>query len=98
MGLYDSVMANCPRCGAEFEFQSRAGESMEKFKLNSVPLATALDLARDLDQNKWRCNCGYILKLAIRVEMVVKDDRKFNELSQNEQAQKLAEIRLDSRN
>jgi len=79
MGVYDSVMANCPQCGTEFEFQSRAGESLAKYSINSVPLAIARDLALDLDKNKWRCDCGYILKLAIRVSMVVEDDRKFNE-------------------
>lgn len=31
MGMYDSVMVRCPKCGEEHEFQSKSGECLLMF-------------------------------------------------------------------
>lgn len=38
MGLFDSVYVQCPECGEDVEFQSKAGEcSLASYTLDDVP-------------------------------------------------------------
>ena len=73
MGMFDSVIARCPKCGSEVEFQSKAGEcQLRRYSINSVPPEIAQSLVGDIET----CGCGEMLKLAVarpieRVQMVL---------------------------
>jgi uncharacterized Zn finger protein len=73
MGSFDSVVARCPNCNEEVEFQSKAGRcNMRIFNPGEVPYG----IAADLDRTEERCrSCGYVVKLrtpmANTVRMIV---------------------------
>lgn len=47
MGMYDSVLVPCPRCGTEAEFQSKGGAcSLSKYKLAEAPADVLSDVNR----------------------------------------------------
>jgi hypothetical protein len=48
MGMYDSVLADCPTCGKSVEFQSNEGpERMAAFSLDNAPTEIIRDIAND---------------------------------------------------
>ena len=50
MGMFDSLIVQCPGCGKDVEFQSKAGDCLLKvYNLSSVPLAIAHDLDGEED-------------------------------------------------
>jgi phage FluMu protein Com len=61
MGMFDSVYAKCPKCKADVEFQSKAGECvLERFWVDSVPPAIAVDL----DGETVACQfCGSLVRV-----------------------------------
>ena len=60
MGMYDSVIIDCPYCGENLEFQSKAGLcELQAFSSRDVPP----DIAEDLINTEQECKCGKILKL-----------------------------------
>lgn len=73
MGMFDSVIAPCPKCGSEVEFQSKAGEcELRRYHISSVPP----EIANDLSGEVASCKCGEMLKIVVanpivRVQMVV---------------------------
>ena len=75
MGMFDSVIATCPKCGKDVEFQSKAGEcALRTYSATSVPPEIAKDVAGDAQA----CVCGYVLRLTParpveRVCLVVED-------------------------
>ena len=61
MGTFDSVLARCPECGAEVEFQSKAGECrLRRYHASSVPM----EIAADIDGTSVRCECGEFVTLS----------------------------------
>jgi len=56
MGLFDSVIAHCPKCGNPVEFQSKAGPcDMDVYSSTEVPPK----IAAALDGQKQACDtCG----------------------------------------
>lgn len=75
MGMFDSVIAVCPKCNKEVEFQSKAGECLlRNYSANSVPP----DIAQDIEGDTSPCECGYVLRIVParpieRVSMVIED-------------------------
>lgn len=73
MGMFDSVIARCPKCGKDVEFQSKAGEcSLKRYSTASVPPEVAQDINGDVQS----CRCGETVKLVTsrpieRVQMVI---------------------------
>ncbi len=65
MGLYDSVITECPDCEAPIEFQSKAGNrALECFNKYEVPV----DIANDIDGNIEYCsNCGCPVHIQISI-------------------------------
>ena len=63
MGLFDSVVANCPRCGGEVEFQSKLGPcNLNRYTLTDTPPLIACDLDGEIE----RCpDCGFIAKAVL---------------------------------
>jgi hypothetical protein len=48
MGLFDSVLADCPNCGRKVEFQSKAGECfMRCYAPNEAPPEVLADVLND---------------------------------------------------
>jgi endogenous inhibitor of DNA gyrase (YacG/DUF329 family) len=44
MGMFDSVIVRCPKCGTEVEFQSKAGECrLNNYAPESAPPAVLVD-------------------------------------------------------
>ena len=57
MGMFDSVIAACPKCKEPLEFQSKAGECrLRRYSVNSVPV----EIAGSLDGDLHKCECGFI--------------------------------------
>lgn len=56
MGMYDTVRVECPKCGADVGFQSKAGDCyLREYRQDNVPSEIALDIAKD---SNWCQNCG----------------------------------------
>ncbi len=60
MGLFDSVMADCPNCGAKLEFQSKAGECyMNVYSVEDAPDDVVRDVLNRPEYcrhcEKWSC-------------------------------------------
>lgn len=71
MGMFDSVMVACPKCGAFAEFQSKGGEcKLETYTLVDAPV----DVLSDIDKYPECCvKCGTVfgVKLTITTQIVV---------------------------
>lgn len=80
MGMFDSVIAKCPKCGDEIEFQSKSGDrSLRRYNINSVPP----EIARDIDGEVQSCSCGHLVKIKVsepisRVRMTVDDGQEWD--------------------
>lgn len=49
MGMFDSLLIKCPKCGKEMEWQSKSGPCcLESYKPNRLPVAVAQDLKGDV--------------------------------------------------
>ena len=64
MGMFDSLLVNCPQCGNQIEFQSKAGEcSLAEYSIFNVPPEVALDCSKDVEI----CSkCGELVKLHVQ--------------------------------
>lgn len=71
MGMFDRVWVDCPKCGQEVEFQSKAGECvLMDYTLETAPPNVQVDLIGDNSQ----CNkCGHVvgIRFAPRPPLVV---------------------------
>jgi len=56
MGMFDSVMVPCPRCGSETEAQSKSGACLlDEYTLDDAPGDVMLDVNRHAP---FSCSCG----------------------------------------
>ena len=63
MGMYDSVIVKCPKCGAEHEFQSKSGDCfLNVFTLENCPEDVLTDVNR---HSPYICNCGASIEVDI---------------------------------
>lgn len=61
MSSFDSVVLDCPKCGKEVEFQSKAGVCrLHRYKLSRVPASVALSL----NGCEEVCSCGYTVTIS----------------------------------
>lgn len=69
MGLYDSVIVNCPKCGEGHFFQSKSGECfLENYTLENCPDNVLADVNR---HSPYDCDCGTCIKVDIPTRMAV---------------------------
>jgi transcription elongation factor Elf1 len=63
MGMYDTILFNCPACNAEIQEQSKAGKCiMKTYSADSIPL----NIAMDIDGNDLLCHeCGKHFKISL---------------------------------
>ncbi len=76
MGMYDSVMVNCPKCGEEHEFQSKSGECLlDVYTLENCPDDVMVNVNR---HSPCQCNCGFNYEVDIenRKAVMATDDFK----------------------
>lgn len=60
MGMFDSVYINCPQCGQQIEYQSKAGGcNLDKYDINNVPPRIGGDIIGDEQQ----CRCGATIRI-----------------------------------
>lgn len=65
MGVFDSVMAPCPECGARHEFQSKSGDcSLAVFELEDAPEEVLAGAIRHAPIACARCGTPYWVTLA----------------------------------
>lgn len=70
MGMFDSVNVFCPACGAEVEFQSKAGECcLLEYSLDNMPAS----VAADLNGESCVCDCGKTITLITQCVVSVTD-------------------------
>ena len=64
MGMYDTVMVPCPKCGERFPAQSKSGDcTLETFKLEDAPEDVLCDVNRHAP---FSCDsCGTLFKVQI---------------------------------
>ncbi len=68
MGMFDSLIVQCPHCNNNVEFQSKAGECcLTDYNINDCPPNILGDLN---DQFEYCKNCGKIV--FIRVETIAR--------------------------
>ena len=76
MGMYDSVMLKCPKCGATVGVQSNGGpRELRTYPADKVPLTVAADAIAWADGGSEVCEeCGarYYLKTVPRLPLCVK--------------------------
>jgi hypothetical protein len=61
MGMFDSVMVPCPKCGELVEFQSKSGPCMcRTFTLDTVPPEILVGAYKDSPS---KCRCGEVVHL-----------------------------------
>ena len=58
MGMFDTVWTECPSCGRQIDWQSKAGEcTLTEYTLKDIPAEIALDLNNDTRN----CKCGAVV-------------------------------------
>lgn len=63
MGMYDVIMAACPRCGTRNGFQSKGGDcSLSTYELDEAPA----DVLDDANRHPMVCDCGTRYKIVVR--------------------------------
>lgn len=68
MGMFDSLIVKCPKCGKGVEFQSKAGECLlNDYNLSTVPSEIAIDLNGETET----CECGEILTIRTKLNTFI---------------------------
>ncbi len=63
MGMYDSVIVRCSKCGAEHEFQSKSGECfLGVYTLEDCPDDVMVNVNR---HSPHKCDCGVSIEVDI---------------------------------
>jgi hypothetical protein len=72
MGMYDSVIVKCPRCGAKHEFQSKSGKCyLSVYTLKNCPDDVMANVNR---HSPCKCDCGtkYEVDIPSRKAVIVR--------------------------
>lgn len=63
MGVYDTVLVNCPNCGLESEFQSKSGNcKLANYTLEDCPSDVLANVNRHSPN---LCECGTLFEVDI---------------------------------
>ena len=75
MGCYNTIIAKCPKCGEENEFQTKSGDcSMSIFPLEDAPDADMLDSNRHTPCPCIKCDVELVFEYTVQKISVI--DRK----------------------
>lgn len=74
MGMFDSVMASCPKCGTVAEFQSKSGPcALLCFRLDQAP-ADVLCGAANFPHRCENCSTVFAIGIEVRASVFPWDD------------------------
>jgi hypothetical protein len=60
MGMFDYVIVRCPNCGADVEFQSKAGGcNLHRIPLSEAPIRVKADVIGESEE----CQCKSIVQI-----------------------------------
>ncbi len=69
MGMYDTVIVNCPKCGAENDFQTKSGECiLAEYTLENCPDDVMVDVNR---HSPCQCDCGASFEVDVKTRKAV---------------------------
>jgi len=78
MGTYDSVMAPCPKCGKEMEFQSKSGPcELKTFSLKDAPEDVLYNVNR---HSPAECDCGCLFFVNEETRSSVSEGMAFHDV------------------
>jgi len=70
MGMYDTVLVKCPKCGKEHEFQTKSGECfLDVYTLKDCPDDVILNINR---HSPCACICGEVFQVDITTRKAVR--------------------------
>ena len=68
MGMYDTVVLNCPACGGVHWAQSKGGDCiLGHYKLNEAPVDVLSDVNRHAPFECEECGCMFKVELKVMV-------------------------------
>ena len=68
MGMFDSLIVQCPECGKDIDFQSKAGDCvLEVYGLDNCPASILGDLANESET----CECGRVVTMKVQIRATV---------------------------
>lgn len=71
MGMYDTVMVPCPKCGTESEFQTKSGPcALGVYKLSEAPVDVLGDINRHGPNACMKCDAVFEVKTVITASVV----------------------------
>ena len=69
MGVYDTVIIKCPKCGEEHDFQSKSGTCiLGYYTLDNCPEDVVHDINR---HSPYECECGGLLSVNIDTKKIL---------------------------
>lgn len=74
-GMYDSIIADCPKCGEKMELQSKSGACLlDRYDINLCPVEVSIGLNGDM----WKCqfcNTIFVVKLPLpdKVKLILEE-------------------------
>lgn len=72
MGMFDTIIIECPECGADIEYQTKVGKcELEKYEigLDYISYQFPPEVAVSLNLKEFTCNCGTIIKFYAEVNL-----------------------------
>lgn len=64
MGVYDTVLVPCPKCGEVEQFQSKSGECLlDEYTLEECPEDILLDVNRHSPYTCEKCNTAFAVSI-----------------------------------
>jgi len=75
MGMYDTVLVPCPKCGEEEQFQSKSGECLlQCFKLSECPDYILRNVNRHSPYECEKCSSVFEVHVDSRKSVLVKEE------------------------
>ena len=69
MGMYDTVIVSCPKCGIKHEFQSKSGDCfLDVFTLENCPDDVLQNVNR---HSPCDCDCGVKFEVDVKTKKAV---------------------------
>jgi ribosomal protein L37E len=72
MGMYDSVMVPCPRCGERSEFQSKSGDcTLATYSINDAPADVLQGVNRHSPNVCKKCGVAFCVEIVVIARPVI---------------------------
>jgi predicted RNA-binding Zn-ribbon protein involved in translation (DUF1610 family) len=85
MGVYDSVMIPCPKCGKTQEAQSKSGPCiLNVYELEDAPIEVLMNVNRHAPFKCDDCGCYYMVRLKTTALTEVVDEKLLKQIFYND--------------